>query len=56
MFKIVSTPFDFPYDDDSPSDVQSELIELQASDVLLTKLTFSKSVAKIVGGTAYQGR
>ncbi|VDL88608.1 unnamed protein product [Schistocephalus solidus] len=33
-FKIVSTPFDFTYDD-APSDVQLELIELQASDVLL---------------------
>ena len=37
-FKFVSTPFDFPYDD-APSDVQLELIELQASDVLLSKFT-----------------
>ncbi|VDL99187.1 unnamed protein product [Schistocephalus solidus] len=37
-FKIVSTPFDFPYDD-APSDVKLELIELQASDVLLSKFT-----------------
>ncbi|VDL99281.1 unnamed protein product [Schistocephalus solidus] len=36
--KIVSTPFDFPYDD-APSDVQLELIELQASDTLLSKFT-----------------
>ncbi|VDM03522.1 unnamed protein product [Schistocephalus solidus] len=37
-FKIVSTPFDFPYDD-APSDVRLELIELQTSDVLLSKFT-----------------
>ncbi|VDL96079.1 unnamed protein product [Schistocephalus solidus] len=33
---VLSTPFDFPYDD-APSDVQFELIELQASDVLLSE-------------------
>ena len=37
-FKIVSTPFEFSYDH-APSDVQLELIELQASDVLLSKFT-----------------
>ncbi|VDL90618.1 unnamed protein product [Schistocephalus solidus] len=37
-FKIVSARFDFPYDD-APSDVQLELIELQALDVLLSKFT-----------------
>ncbi|VDL99908.1 unnamed protein product [Schistocephalus solidus] len=37
-FKIVTTPFDFPYDD-APSDVQLELIELQALDVILSKFT-----------------
>ncbi|VDL99635.1 unnamed protein product [Schistocephalus solidus] len=35
-FKIVSTSFEFFYDDD-PFDVQLEKIELQASDVLLSK-------------------
>ena len=38
--KMVRTPFNFPYDDDL-SDVQLELIELQASDVLLSKFTSS---------------
>ncbi|VDL97522.1 unnamed protein product, partial [Schistocephalus solidus] len=37
-FKLFSTPFDFPFDD-TPSDVQMELIELQASEVLLSKFT-----------------
>ena len=42
-FKIVSTHFDFPYDD-APSDVQLELIELQALDVLLFKFIYSTSL------------
>ena len=42
-FKIVSTPFDFPYDD-APSDVQLELIELQASDILLSKFISSTTL------------
>lgn len=37
-FKIVSAAFDFPYND-VPSHVQLELIELQVSDVLLSKFT-----------------
>ena len=37
-FKIVSTPFDF-HNDDAPSDVQLELIELRTSDVLFSKFT-----------------
>lgn len=36
--KLVSTPFDFPYDD-APTDVQMELVELQASDVLSSKFS-----------------
>jgi len=36
--KLVSTPFDFPYDD-APTDVQRELVELQASDVLSSKFS-----------------
>ena len=36
--KLVSTPFNFPYDD-APPDVQMELVELQASDVLSSKFS-----------------
>ncbi|VDM01261.1 unnamed protein product [Schistocephalus solidus] len=36
--KSVSTHFNFPYDN-APSDVQLELIELHASDVILSKVT-----------------
>ena len=42
-FKIVSTPFNFPYGD-APSDMQLKLIELQASDVLLSKFTSSTTL------------
>ena len=42
-FKIVSTPFNFLYGD-APSDVQLELIELQASDVLLSKFISSTTL------------
>ena len=35
---LVSTPFDFPYND-APTDVQMELVELQASDVLSSKFS-----------------
>ena len=36
--KLVSTPFDFLYDD-APTNVQMELVELQASDVLSSKFS-----------------
>ena len=38
QLKLVSNPFDFPYDD-APTDVQMELVELQASNILSSKFS-----------------